>query len=220
MKIATTIATLSLLFLGQCTSMKQLNGTYSNGNNIEFKFSGSAKEFEYFLKGEMGTLQYSSGKWELEKDKLHLFGFNDSDIKTLDVKSTIKENVGSNGTKIEIHYNTDNAATYIKSLVLVNDSNAYIITKDTILYLVYKVETIQAKSYLSYTGLLSSSPKIDTLYSSKINVGNGNSENKNIILKFAVHPYDFVRVKLTDTLTVKNSRTLYHDKTKLKKSTQ
>lgn len=220
MKRATIIPILSLLFLVQCTNTKQLSGTYSNGNNIEFKFSDSPKEFEYFFRSEMGILQYSNGKWELEKDKMYLFGFNDGNVKTLDVKSEIDKNMHSSGTRIEIHYNTDNAATYIKSLVLVNNINTYIITKDTVLSPDYTVKTIQIKSYLSYSGLLSSRPKIDTLYSSKINVSNESVEHKNIILKFAVHPYDFVRVKLTDTLTVRNRRTMYDNKTKLKKSTQ
>lgn len=217
MKRATTIATLALLFLVQCTTTKQLNGTYSNSNNIEFKFIDSTKEFEYFFRSEMGTLQYSSGKWRLEKGKLQLFGFNDDAIKTLNVESIVSKNLGSNGAKIEVQYNKDNTATYIKSLVLVNNSNAYIITKDTVLSPDYTVETIQIKSYLSYIGLLSSSPKIDTLYSSKINVGN---ESKDLVLKFTVHPYDFVRIKITDTLVVKNSHTLYYNKTKLKKSSQ
>lgn len=204
----------------RCTTVKQLSGAYHYGNSIEFKFRENPNEFEYFLRSEMGVLQYSTGKWKLNKDKLELLGLDDENLKTLDVESAITKNVSSNGTKVEIHYNTDNATTYIKSVVLINGNKIYTVAKDTMLTPGYKVVTIQVKSYLSYTGLLSSPPKIDTLYSFKMKVDDGSNENRNVTLKFTVHPYDFVRVKLTDTLTVKNNHTLYYNKTKLKKSSQ
>lgn len=207
-----------LFFIG-CNTINELKGRYVNGNNIEFRIKDNPKEFEYFLRSEMGTLQYSKGKWELNRDKLYLFGFS-HDVKTLVVESMINKNAGNGVTKVEIHYNPDNATNYIQSVILINDNKIYPIAKDTVFIPDYKVETVQVKSYLSYTGLLSSSLQIDTLYSSKINVGNGSDESKNIVLNFSVHPYDFARVQLTDTLIVKNRHTLYYNKTKLKKSIQ
>ena len=204
-----------LLFIG-CNTIKKLNGRYTNGNNVELKIKDRPKDFEYFLRSEMGVLQYSKGKWTLRERKLYLLGFSDEDIKALDVEHVINKNADGNSTRVEIHYSTDKAITYIKSVIVINDSKIYMIAKDTMLTPDYKVETIQVKSYLSYTGLLSSPQKIDTLYSSKIKVSDESNANKNIVLKFTVHPYDFVRVKLTDTLTVRNSHTLYQNKTKLK----
>lgn len=205
----------ALLFIG-CNTLNKMKGRYENGNTIEFIIKDIPKEFEYFLKSEMGTLQYSKGRWELNKDRMRIFGFNRDNLKNLDVESIVNKNVGV--TKVEIYYNTDNAATYIKSVIVINDNKIYPIAKDTVFFPGYNVETIQVKSYLSYTGLLSSNPQIDTLYSSKINIDNTNGKSINIILKFSVHPYDFVRVPLNDTLTVKNSRLIYYKKTKLKKS--
>src|ERR1044071_6689471 len=121
MKKITTISILVPLLFGGCKPTNELNGNYRNGSNIHFKLMQAPNKFEYFLKGEMGTLQYSSGMWKLEKNKLYLFGFNDDNIKTLDVESVVNKDARSNGSKIEIDYNTDNGVSYIKSLILIND---------------------------------------------------------------------------------------------------
>ncbi len=210
-----TISVLSLLFFAQCASTDQLNGTYSDTKSIEFKFNDSTKMFEYFLRSEMGVLQYSKGGWESYDDKVYLLGLTDNNIKKIDVESVINKNVSSNRTHVEVHCNSDNAVTNIKSIVFINDDKTYVVAKDTVFSLDYKVEVIQVKSYLSYSGLLSSAPKIDTLYSSRINVSSESNEGKSIVLNFVVHPYDFARVKFADTLTVKNNRTLYLNKSKL-----
>ncbi len=88
---------------------------------------------------------------------------------------------------------------------------------DTAFFSASKVKTIQVKSYLFYTGLLSAKPKIDTLYSQKININNDRSGNKNILLNFSIYQQDFARIILNDTLTVKSNRIIYLGKTKLKK---
>jgi hypothetical protein len=170
------------------------------------------------MRGEMGLLQYSTGEWKLDKNKVYLTGFNDKDRSVLNVETAFANNLNSNGTQVEIFYRTGKAATYIKSVIVINDNTIYEITKDTTLSPEYKVATIQVKSYLSYEGLLSSSPKIDTLYSQKIKVDE--AKDKKITLKFSVNSEDFFRTKLADTITVKNNHTLVYDKIKLKKSVQ
>jgi len=215
--IIITTLILSILFFAGCTTCKKLSAMYSDGNNIELRFLDKPNKFEYYFRSEMGVLEYSNGSWQLEKGKLELSGFKDDNINALNVKSVINKNEDNRTSRIEIHYNTDRATTNIKSVILINGNNIYTIIRDTVFSPDYKVETIQVKSYLSYTGLPSSSPKIDTLYSSKMNIGDGANETKNVVLEFTVQPYDFVRVKLNETLLVKNCRTLYLSKAKLKK---
>ncbi|HET9055208.1 MAG TPA: hypothetical protein VFN30_00025 [Chitinophagaceae bacterium] len=213
MRVIHLVYIIGLVFLMSCSAIMNITGSYRN-NGTEIKFIKGTKKFEYFLRSEMGTLQYSCGIWKLEKNKLSLFGFNDDNLKTLDVESVFKKDINTDSTQVEVHYNTDNAVTYIKSVVVINDNKAYTVSKDTVLIFDYEVKAIQVKSYLVYSGLLSSNPKIDTLYSPKIKPS---SEVKNIGLISTVHSYDFNRVKLYDTLTIKNSNTLYYNKIKLKK---
>ena len=168
----------------------------------------------------MGLLEYSTGKWILEKNKLQLLGFTDDDLKTINVESGIDENRNSDRAQILIHYSTDATTNnFIKTGIVINESIIYFITKDTPVVPNFKTNTIQIKSYLSYTGLLSSNPKIDTLYSKKIKVDNAN-QAKTIKLQFTVQSGDFSRTKLTDTITVKNNHTLLYHKIKLRKYTQ
>ena len=195
-----------------------MNGSYVYSNSIELRFTESPNRFEYFVRGEMGLLQYSTGEWKSDKNKVYLTGFNDKDRNVLNVETAFANNLNSNGTQVEIFYSTGKAATYIKSVIVINDNTIYEIAKDTILSPEYKVATIQVKSYLSYEGLLSSSPKIDTLYSQKIKVDE--AKDKKIILKFSVSSEDFFRTKLADTITVKNNHTLLYKKIKFKKSMQ
>jgi len=209
MKKLTIIPAISILLLANCKTSKQLNGSYVYSNSIELRFTESPNRFEYFVRGEMGLLQYSTGEWKSDKNKVYLTGFNDKDRNVLNVETAFANNLNSNGTQVEIFYSTGKAATYIKSVIVINDNT---ISPE------YKVATIQVKSYLSYEGLLSSSPKIDTLYSQKIKVDE--AKDKKIILKFSVSSEDFFRTKLADTITVKNNHTLLYKKIKFKKSMQ
>lgn len=218
MKKIITITALSLLFFAQCTTINKLSGTYTDTNNMEFKFNDSNKKFEYFFRSGMGVLQYSKGNWQINNHKLYLQGLSDQNIKMIDVECAINNNVNGGKTQVELHWSNDEAVNNIRSAIVINNNKIYMASRDTVFTLDYIVEVIQVKSYLFYSGLLSSPPKIDTLYSSKINISRGN-ESKNLVLKFTVHPYDFARIKFSDTLSVKNNRTLYLNKTRLKKVT-
>lgn len=214
MKKAIIILIVLLYFFIGCTTLKKLNGKYSDGKHIEFVFTDTPNKFEYYLRSEMGVLEYSTGNWFQNKNQVLLNGFTGSNINSLSYENTTTENTDSKD-KVLIRYTP--AGNLEKTEVIINDINIIPVSMDTTFFSAIKVKTIQVKSYLSYTGLLSSPPKIDTLYSSKIIVNNGSSVNKNIVLTFTVHPYDFVRVKFNDTLTVKSNHIIYLEKTKLKK---
>jgi hypothetical protein len=212
-KIIIILTVLPFFFIG-CTTLKKLNGKYSDGKHIEFVFTDTPNKFEYYLRSEMGVLEYSTGSWVQNKNQVILNGFTGSNINSLSYENTTTKNTDSKD-KVLIRYTP--ASNLEKTDVIINDSNVIHVSMDTTFFSAIKIKTIQVKSYLSYTGLLSSPPKIDTLYSSKIKVNDGSSENKNIVLTFTVHPYDFTRVKFNDTLIVKSNRILYLNKTKLKK---
>ena len=173
--------------------------------------------FEYYLRSEMGVLEYSTGSWVRNKNQIILNGFTDNNIKDLNVESTITDNA-DNKDKVLIQYTT--TSNLVKSDIIINDNAVVRVSSDTTFFSDLKIKVVQIKSYLSYTGLLSSSPKIDTLYSSRIEVDKSSNKNKDVVLKFAVNPNDFARTKLTDTITVKRNALLYHDKIKLKKVVQ
>lgn len=210
-----SIIFLASIIFSKCDSPKHLNGLYTDGKNIEFKFSDSSKSFEYTVGSEMGILQYAQGTWILINNKLHLSGFNNDDIKTINVESDIRDWKGNLETRLEIHTTSD-AVSHVKSNILVNGNYIGAMTKDTVLVFNDRIKTLQIKSYLSHTGLLSSPSLIDTLYSNKI-VVDDRSGNKNIILNITIHPYDFKRVKFADTLTLKNNHTIYLNNVKLKR---
>ncbi len=207
------LTALPFFFIG-CTTLKELSGKYSDGKHIEFVFTDTPNKFEYYFRSEMGVIEYSTGNWIRDKNEVILNGFTGSNINSLSCENTITDNA-DNKDKVLIRYTP--ASSLEKTDVIINDNNVIHISMDTTFFSEIWIKTIQVKSYLSYTGLLSSPPKIDTLYSSKIIIDNGGSKNKNIVLNFRVHPYDFARVKINDTLTVKNNHILYLDKTKLKK---
>jgi hypothetical protein len=221
MKKTTIISAALVLSLLSCTTYKPLNGSYTYGNSIEFKFTESPNRFEYFSTSEMGLLEYSTGEWKLEKSKVYLLGFTNNNLKILKVESTIGKNNDDDRTKISINYTNDEPANhFIRTDIMINDSVAYPISKDTLLQPNFRSRTLQVKSYLSYKGLLSSNPKIDTLFSPKMKV-DFNNVDKTVILKIKVNLKDFARTKLTDTLKIVNNHTLlYFDKIKLKKFTQ
>jgi asparagine N-glycosylation enzyme membrane subunit Stt3 len=202
--------------------VKKLQGKYTYHNSllgIEFYFNSHQNEFDYFQRSEMGLLQYSKGKWELDDNKVYLIGFNVNNLKTLDVKSIINENTSNNQTVFEVNYDAETGKNYIKSILLVNSDKIYTITGDTTFTTNYKVELIQVKSYLSHADFLLSSPaKIDTLSSPQINLKNSNHNHKSIALSFSVKSYDFARVLFRDTLVIKNNHMLLQNKNKFIKT--
>ncbi|MDB5202995.1 MAG: hypothetical protein JWQ27_2404 [Ferruginibacter sp.] len=201
-----------------CKPINNITGRYVNGNTIEFSFKNQPNEFEYFLKSEMGTLQYSKGSWKRDQNNLYLFGYTRTDINTLAVESSTHKNPGDSVNKIEIHYHTENIPSSIKCLMVINDTSEYPFASDTVITPVSKLEKIQVKSYLAYTGLLSSKPGVDTLYADIPGVGKGLNKGETLVLNFTISPYDFQRIPFTDTLTLKNRNTIYAGQTKLSKS--
>jgi hypothetical protein len=217
MKKTFVILTVSILFFASCTTYKKIIGSYNDGKYVEFLFKENANKFEYYLRSEMGVLEYSTGSWVRNKNQIILNGFTDSNIKTLNVEDKIIDNADNKG-KVLIHYTT--TSNLVKADVIINDNAVVRVSSDTTFFSDLKIKTVQIKSYLSYTGLLSSSPKIDTLYSSKIEIDNSSNKNKDVVLKFAVNQSDFARTKLTDTITIKRNTLFYRNKIKLKKIVQ
>ena len=221
MRYTTTIFILTILLFENCNSVHHLNGRYANSyagvSGEEIRFMQQPNRFEYYLRSEMGVLEYSTGSWVRNKNQVILNGFTDSNIKTLNVENKITDN-GDNKDKVFIQYTT--TSNLVKSDVIINDNAVVRVSSDTTFFSELKIKVVQIKSYLSYTGLLSSSPKIDTLYSSKIEVDNSSNKNKDVVLKFSVNLNDFARTKLSDTITVKRNALLYHDKIKFKKVVQ
>lgn len=218
MRFTITILILTVLLFENCNSVTHLNGRYANSyagvSGQEIRFIQKSNRFDYFFRSEMGLLAYSTGSWERNKNQVILNGFTDSNIKTLNVESTITYN-SDNNDKVLIRYTPP--SNLVKADVIINDNNIIHVSMDTVFFSASKVKTIQVKSYLSYTGLLSSKPKIDTLYSQKININNDKIGNKNIFLNFSIYQQDFARIILNDTLTVKSNRIIYLGKSKLKK---
>lgn len=218
MRYTITIFVLTILLFENCSSVHHLYGKYTNSyagvSGEEIRFMQHPNRFEYYLRSEMGILEYSTGNWIRNKNQVILNGFTDSNIKALDVGNIITDNADNND-KVLIQYTKTSGL--VKSDVIINDNAVVRVSSDTTFFSELKIKTVQIKSYLSYTGLLSSPPKIDTLYSLKIKVDNSSNKNKDVVLKFAVDLNDFARIKLTDTITVKRNALLYHDKIKLKK---
>lgn len=208
------ISTVLLFFFTGCTTVKKINGNYGDGEHIELVFTDAPNKFEYYSRGEMGILVYSTGNWVQNKNQVILNGFTDINIKSLSVENKITDNA-DNKDKVLIRYTP--TSSLVKADVIINDNNIVRLSMDTIFFSAIKIKTVQVKSYLSYTGLLSSNPKIDTLYSSKIEVDNNSNKNKDVALKFAVDELDFARRKLTDTITVRNRAVLYLNKIKFRK---
>ena len=209
------IPTVLLFFFIGCTTIKELSGSYHDGKHIEFKFTEAPNKFEYYFRSEMGVLEYSVGSWVRNKNQLILNGFDDSNIRILNVENEITDNADGNKDKINVQYATAN--NLAKADIVINDNAVIRVSNDTSFFFPTKIKTVQVKSYLSSRGLLSSSTKIDTLFSSKIEVNNNRNRSKNVVIKFSVSPSEFARVKLTDTIIVKRKALLYRNKIKLEK---
>jgi hypothetical protein len=210
------VSVLAILFLATCSN-RHITGSYVLGykgiSSHQIVFIEQPKAFEYDLKTESGIFEYSAGNWNQNKNYLILYGFNDKNIKVLDVENKVTDNIGNDKILIQL----SPLSNLIKTDVVINNSAVVPVARDTSFVYDGKIEGIQIKSYLSYSGLLSWQPKIDTLYSSVINPGSTNGV-KLITLKFLVNPKDFVRIKLLDTVTIKNNHVLLWHNLKLIKS--
>ena len=161
MRYTTTIFILTILLFESCNSVHHLNGRYANSyagvSGEEIRFMQQPNRFEYYLRSEMGVLEYSTGSWVRNKNQVILNGFTDSNIKTLNVENKITDN-GDNKDKVFIQYTT--TSNLVKSDVIINDNAVVRVSSDTTFFSELKIKVVQIKSYLSYTGLLSSSPAL------------------------------------------------------------
>jgi len=157
--------------------------------------------FEYYLRSESGVHEYSAGSWRKVGDNIILSGFNNGDLKQLPVESNVTTNTDGAREKIVIQYVSKN--TLSRAAVMINDHLRIAIAGDTVLLPGEKIKTLAIRSYLSYNGLLSVPPRIDTLYSPVIKGDDTDPAMKTYFLKFTVNPADFSRVTFSDTISVK-----------------
>lgn len=211
-----TIILILSIFEG-CTSPNHIEGSYTNVffgvAGDEFKFSEEPKKFEYYSRTEGVLRAYSSGTWKQDKRSLFLRGYDNKNINVLDVESTVKNNPNENRDEIVVQYKDNHSDTFTKVDVVINGNLQIRIPGDTAFFVDAGVRTLRVKSYLAHEGLLLATPPvIDTLYSLEIKMADP-GKYKSILLKPKVDEKDFYRVKFTDTLTLKNRRTLlWHNK--------
>lgn len=186
-----------LLSLSGCGPGKQVAGTY--GYNDELNLSKDSV-FTYYLRGEVGLLRYSKGKYHLHKNKLILL----SDYNTADSLKKFK-------TRIEATNATDagyqlipvpeEKRTYIKYAIKINDDpwldfNQPVNTQSSI-------RTVRLKSYeYFHGGLPGTRALIDTLYTDVLNL-NDKPSRKHISFFMNVTTEDFFRIPLNDTLKIR-----------------
>lgn len=211
---------LGLFFLGGCTSATHVSRRYTHvfaeiaGEELIFSRTG---KFEYYTTTERGVRGYSSGAWQQAKRVIFLNGFDDKNINALNVESRVEAYSDRSKDMLVVQYEDDPLDTFIKVDVVVNEGAAIRIPGDTTCFSDAAITTLQIRSYLVHEGILLGNPaRIDTLYSSRMEVSNNGRHNK-IQLKFSVDLKDFYRIKLTDSLTLKNGRTLRWGKRELRK---
>lgn len=153
----------------------------------------------------------------VQKENLFVV-FNESNLKILDVKCKIEDSFDQSGDKIVVQYRDEPLDTFTKVDIVVNGSYNVRIPGDTTFSTDASIRTLQVKSYLVHEGIsFGNAPRVDTLYSRKIEVSNTGSRNKMIFLKFDVDQRAFYRSRLSDSLMVKNNRTLKWRKAEFKK---
>ncbi|RAJ83445.1 hypothetical protein CLV59_103413 [Chitinophaga dinghuensis] len=201
-----------LLLLGGCISTAHVQGTYTNVYaevaGVEFKLCQEPNKFEYYSRTEGSVTDYSSGTWQQDKKSIFLHGFDDKNIKVLNVESKVEDSPNENDDKIVVNYKGNPYDTFIKVDILINGCFHSRITGDTIHSTDKVVRTLQVKSYMMHDGFgFVAPPHIDTLYSPEIVLTNPNNR-KRILLKINVAHKDYYRSSFTDTLIVKSKHTL------------
>jgi len=201
-----------------CTSTNHIQGSY---NNVYFGIAGEKftffkepNKFEYYSSTEGALKAYSSGTWKQDKRSIFLSGYDNKNINILNIKNNVKDYPNDNRDKIVVHYKVDPLDIFTKVDVIVNRTFQIRISDDTAFFVDNAVRTLLIKSYLAHQEdqLYRTSPLIDTLYSPEIKIADPD-KHKLILLKVNVAQKDFYRVKLIDTLTVKNRRILlWHNK--------
>jgi hypothetical protein len=207
--------------LGGCATGSNISGRYTNVfagiAGEEFTFNHASGTFVYYSRTEGSINNYSTGSWTQNNNTVIINGFNEN-IKTLDVISNIGYQQNNSADQIEIRYNSDPLENALRVDVIINKAITIGIHGDTAFFTNTPIKTLQVKSYLALNRALPAArPRIDTLVSREIEVANPGEQKKKVSLKFDVSFKDFYRYKLTDTLTVKNNRTLIWDKRQFKK---
>lgn len=204
-----------------CVSTVHVKGTYTNVYagiaGSELSFSQEPDKFKYYYRTEGRVREYSFGTWRQNKKMIILNGLADSSINVINIESKIEDDPNENRDRIEIQYKDEPLDPFTKVDIVVNDSAGVRIPGDTAYITDAVIRTLQVKSYLVHEGVLfGAPPHLDTLFSPRIEVSN-RGKHKRILLKFNVDHNDFYRVRLIDTLTVKNRRTLVWGKRAFKK---
>lgn len=174
-----------------------------------FNFNNTSKEFEYYSYGEWGIQQYSKGDYMTKGNKIYLYGFNDKNLNLLKWKfSTAKDSSNYSKLKIRINYRKLQTNNMIKNILVIDDKELIKLNADTTLSFPHYPNSLQVKSFMSYTGLLANTPSIDTIQTSKMAINSGNINYNIINLFITIDGNDFSRIKLKDTLSMKRHNIL------------
>lgn len=218
------IVTITFVFLiyESCTPINYVNGKYTNvfaGGEAgeELRFIRDTNIFEYYYRTEGAIKNYSRGTWVQNKKSIYLNGYNEGNINQLNIESKFQDYPDESKSKIVVQYKSDPIDTFTKVEILWDENSKVQILGDTAFVVDGAIRTLRVKSYLAYKGLLlRTSPCIDTLYSPIVKVIDP-YKSKMILLSIHVAKSDFYRVKLTDTLSQRNSTTLLWGKKEFKK---
>lgn len=208
--ILLAIIIFSFFALG-CANIK-IDGRYIAKRSLlggaSFNFNDSNKEFEYYSYGEWGIQAYSKGTYAIKKNKIYLLGYTDANIKHIDYRSSvIDDSMNHSKIKVCISYRMYQGNNMIQTILLVDNEKHINLNKDTTLFFHTMPRDLQVISYMSYDGLLSNPPPIDTLKTSRIIMSNRGRFNT-INLSFIINGNDFSRVAMNDTLKIKKQNLL------------
>jgi len=208
------------IFFGSCTNINHISGTYTNVfkgiMGSEIRFLQTPDSFKYYLRTEGSVKDYSAGSWIKMKNKIILEGFNNNNINLIAVESTFENYPSYNQDMVVIRYRPKQLDVFTKVDVIINEDKRIRVSGDTVFFSAKKINNIRVVSFYNHDGLLLFNPeRIDTLSSSKITMSVNNY--KRIALNFSIKPEDFYRIKLLDTLTIKNNKILLWGNRKMKK---
>lgn len=210
----------ALFFSEGCISTVPIKGTYTSGYagivGEELNFFQGPGKFEYAYRTELGIRNYSFGTWRQHKKSIFLYGLADSNINVINIESKFEDDPNEIRDKIEIQYKDEPLDTFTKVDIITNEDARVRIPGDTAYFTDAVIRTLQVKSYMVFDGMWGSPALLDTLYSPRIAIPN-TGKHKRILLKFNVDHNDFYRIRLTDTLTIKNRRKLIWGKRTFKK---
>ena len=202
-----------VLIYESCSSAAHVDGTYTNDfakgiAGEDFKFRHRTNTFEYHSRTEGVIKSYSSGTWARNGKTIFFDGFDNKNINLLNVESKVEDSQSENINKIVVQYKDDPLDTFTKIEVVLNEGSKVRILGDTAFFIGQGIRTIRVRSFLIHEGLLlATPPRIDTLYSAKIEVIDSDKP-KTILLKINLAQNDFYRIGLKDTVVIKNGHTL------------